>query len=289
MKKIRIKYVAFSICCLLILNLTQAQTYCTIKNRKLCESQLRKMSHNALISDASINEVASEVGKSFMGIPYVAKTLEIEGNEQLVIELSGLDCTTFLENVVTFSRLAKKNTFTFEAFQKELQYVRYRDGEMNEYPSRLHYFSDWIYNNTQKGIIKDITAEIGGKPYEKHINFMSTHRDAYAQLVEDRFWEQIQETEKEINTRKYHYIPKSEVSKLEKGIQSGDLIAITTSIKGLDIVHVGFAYEQNGRIHLMHASTGSKMVEISDKPLADYLMGNKSQSGIMVCRLVNPI
>ncbi|WP_332911570.1 N-acetylmuramoyl-L-alanine amidase-like domain-containing protein [Algoriphagus boritolerans] len=73
---------------------------------------------------------------------------------------------------------------------------------------------------------------------------------------------------------------------MEKNIQPGDLIAITTSMKNLDIVHVGFAIEKNGRIHLMHAGTGNMQVEISDKPLSDYLKANKSQSGIMVCRLL---
>ena len=119
---------------------------------------------------------------------------------------------------------------------------------------------------------------------------MSTHVKSYRQLEEQTAYvEAIKQAETAINTRSYHYIPKAEVAQLEKGIQSGDLIAITTSVKGLDISHVGFAIKQKGRIHLFHASTGSKQVEISAKPLADYLMGNKIQSGIMVCRLIDPM
>ena len=53
----------------------------------------------------------------------------------------------------------------------------------------------------------------------------------------------------------------------------------------LDIVHTGFAIEKNGRIHLMHASSKNMKVEISEKTLSDYLVGNKSQSGIIVSRL----
>ncbi|WP_373397222.1 N-acetylmuramoyl-L-alanine amidase-like domain-containing protein [Algoriphagus halophilus] len=75
---------------------------------------------------------------------------------------------------------------------------------------------------------------------------------------------------------------------MEKEIQSGDLIAITTSMSNLDVVHTGFAIEKNGRIHLLHASSKNQEVEISEKPLSDYLAGNKSQSGIMVARLVAP-
>jgi len=40
------------------------------------------------------------IGKSFLGTPYVAKTLEIGETEALVINFQGLDCTTFIENVL---------------------------------------------------------------------------------------------------------------------------------------------------------------------------------------------
>ena len=263
-----------------------AQTYCTKENQDLCENTLNTFAESDW-ADLPINTVATKVGKHFLGTPYVAKTLEIEGDEQLVIELGGLDCTTFLENVVVFSRLVKAGKLNFEDFQKELIHLRYRDGEQGDYPSRLHYFSDWIYNNAEKGIIKDITADVGGVAYPNNLNFMSTHPTAYRQLSENQdFVSEITSAETAISEREYHYIPKASVAKHEENIQSGDLIAITTGIKGLDIVHVGFAYKKNGRVHLFHASTGSMEVEISSKPLADYLAGNKSQSGIMVCRLV---
>jgi hypothetical protein len=98
---------------------------------------------------------------------------------------------------------------------------------------------------------------------------------------------EIAEAEAEIAKRTYHYIPKNAVREHEQKILPGDLIAITIAMDNLDISHVGIAVEQDGRIHLMHASSVSKMVEISEKPLSEYLMENKSQSGIMVCRLYN--
>jgi hypothetical protein len=87
---------------------------------------------------------------------------------------------------------------------------------------------------------------------------------------------------------RYFFVPKEKIQSLEHQIETGDLIAITTPLKNLDIVHVGFAVRQNGRVHLMHASSVSKKVEISTLPLSDYLLGNKSQSGIMVSRLILP-
>ncbi|MEO0585624.1 MAG: N-acetylmuramoyl-L-alanine amidase-like domain-containing protein [Bacteroidota bacterium] len=134
-----------------------------------------------------------------------------------------------------------------------------------------------------------MTLDIGGIPYEKQINFMSTHRSSYSRLERnDANWQDIREVEVRLNQQSFFYIPKGYIRNLENNIETGDLIAITTSINGLDIVHTGFAYRKNGRIHLLHASTGSKQVEISAKPLFEYMAGIRHQSGIMVARLNTP-
>jgi len=41
----------------------------------------------------------------------------------------------------------------------------------------------------------------------------------------------------------------------------------------------------DGRIHLMHAPNVGYKVQITEKPLADYIKGNKKQTGIMVLRI----
>ena len=275
----------FSLATLVCFFPAYAQVHCTAENKARCESQLDWLSGSDL-SEKPIHEIVPAVGRQLLGTPYVASTLEIEGEEQLVVDLSGLDCTTFLENVVVFSRLAKQGKYSFDDFTRELEYLRYRGGQREAYPSRLHYFTDWIYDNQEKGIIRDISLEIGGKPYEKNINFMSTHRSAYRQLADERFYQATRHAEADLNTRDFCYLPKAELRALESGIRDGDLIAITTSIPGLDVVHTGFAVWKNGRVHLMHASSTNKKVEISEKPLAEYLAANKSQSGVIVCRLV---
>jgi len=264
----------------------QAQTVCTPESRDRLDTMLVRLS-NMNVTDKSMNELAVEIGRWFLQTPYVEKTLELPSEEQLVINLMGLDCTTFLETVVALTRLAKQGTFTFAAYGKELEGIRYQQGIRREYPSRLHYFSDWIYHNQEKGILADITEEIGGISYPNAPSFMSSNPRFYAQLNNPDYVSQIKKAESAISARSYHYIPKEEINNYEGKIQSGDLIAITTSIPKLDVVHVGIAIVNEGRIHLLHASTGSMEVEITQKPLHDYLKGNKSQSGIMVARLRN--
>lgn len=266
---------------------SRAQTVCSAESRERLESILEELSGEDL-AQKSMNELNIDIGLRFLGTAYVEKTLELPAEEKLVINLLGLDCTTFLESVVTLSRLDKQNRFSFSDFERELEFLRYREGIKKAYPSRLHYFSDWIYENEQKGILKDITGEIGGSIYENKPTFMSANPKFYPQLTDPDFVGQLKITEAAISRRIYHYIPKDDLQQHGAKIQSGDLIAITTSIINLDIVHVGFAIERQGRIHLLHASSGSMKVEISEKPLADYLKGNKSQSGIMVCRLLHP-
>jgi hypothetical protein len=223
----------------------------------------------------------------FLQTPYVGGTLESEGGEKLVVNLRELDCTTYLENVVVLSSIARQNDFSENDFLNKLKKLRYRKGELGDYSSRLHYFSDWIFENEQKGIVKNVTREIGGVAYQKEINFMSNHVDSYAALKADSsLIVSIRNTENAINGRDLFYIPEDDIQGVEDKIHNGDLIAITTKIKGLDISHVGIAIHVNDRLHLMHASSLAKEVVISDIPLADILKESKLQSGIMVARVI---
>lgn len=259
------------------------------KDVEVCNSKFN-LAVDKSLSEKPINEVIIEIGKSFLNTEYVAHTLEQDGDEQLVINLTGLDCTTFLETSLTFARCIKKGKTSFEDYQNELTFIRYRDGKLDKYPSRLHYFSDWIYNNKQKGIVKDITNEIGGEEINFKPNFMSENPKYYKQLQDNPdFIPVIKNQEKEISMRQYYYIPEKDIEKLESKIQSGDLIALTTSDKGLDIGHVGLAVKMdNGRIHFLHAPLAGSKVQITETPLSDYAKKIKKHTGIIVLRVIEP-
>lgn len=233
-----------------------------------------------------MGDIIVEVGKSFIGTDYLAHGLEKDGDEQLVINFTGLDCTTFLENSLVLARCIKKGKTSFEDYLDELQLIRYRDGVIDQYPSRLHYFSDWIYDNVKKGIVKDISEEIGGKKIKFNLNFMSNHPDSYKHLRENPdFIPVIKKQEKEIDCREYYFIPKEELKSKEQLINNGDIIAITTTVEGLDIGHIGIAVKmEDGKIHLLHAPTENIKVQITEQPLSDYLMKYKRHSGVIVLR-----
>lgn len=266
-----------------------SQTLYTPKDKEICQEKFTLAVEKEL-GKKPVNDVIAEIGKSFLGLNYEAHTLETEGKEQLVIHLTGLDCTTFLENALVFARCIKSGKTSFEDYQNELTKVRYREGKLDGYPSRLHYFSDWIFDNNSKGVVKDITKEIGGKPYVKKVNFMTKNRKEYKQIsTNEDYFNAIKTAESKINSREYYYIPKEEIKNVESRIQNGYLVAITSGLDGMDIAHVGIAVKlDDGRIHFMHAPIVGSKVQITDKPLADYLMKNKKQTGIMVLQPLEP-
>lgn len=281
-------FIKISIIFFLFTVLINAQIY-SEKDVEVCNSKF-KLAVDKNLESKPIGDVIASIGKSFLGTEYVAHTLEKGDSEQLVIDLTGLDCTTFLENSLVLARCVKENDATFNNYKKELIKVRYRNGILNEYPSRLHYFSDWIYNNTKKGIVKDITKEIGGEPIKFKVDFMSEHPQYYVQLKNNpKFIPVIKSQEEKINKREYYYIPKAKVAEVKNKIHNGDLIAITTNKEGLDIGHVGIAVKQpDGRIHFMHAPNVGYKVQITKEPLADYLARIKSHTGIIVLRAQEP-
>jgi len=238
------------------------------------------------LSEKELYEIIAEVGKSFLGVEYVAGTLDNNTKEEkLVIKITGLDCVTFVENTLAISRIIRIGKPDYDSYRSELQNIRYRNGEINGYASRLHYFSDWIYDNQKKGIVEDITKEIGGESYNKNVDFMSSHIDSYKQLKNNPgLVDEIIAVENEINGRKMYYIRKDKVDDYYDSMQTGDIIATTTKIDGLDITHTGFVIKENGKVKFMHASITKGEIVISSESLKDYLSKNSKQSGIMVVR-----
>jgi len=252
---------------------------------EICNSKFQ-LAVNKNLAEKPMGDIIVEVGKSFIGTDYLSHGLEKDGDEQLVINLTGLDCTTFLENSLVLARCIKNSKTSFEDYMNELQLIRYRDGVIDQYPSRLHYFADWIYDNAKKGIVDNVTEEIGGKKIKFKLDFMSTHPESYKHLRDNPdFIPIIKKQEKEISCREYYFIPKEELKSKEQLINNGDLIAITTTVEGLDIGHIGIAVNMDdGKIHLLHAPTENTKVQITEQPLSDYLMKYKRHSGVIVLR-----
>lgn len=230
-------------------------------------------------------ELMVKIAESMLGTPYVAHTLETDVSEKMVVNLREMDCTTFAENLLALARTIKSKKPDFEAFVAELEKIRYRGGVRNGYLSRLHYFSEWIYDNEMKGIIKDIAGETAGISYPIRLSFMSQHPQSYKVLKDNPgLIDELIKIETKISGIKAWYIPKGEVVKYESQFKDGDILALTTNIDGLDVTHVGLVCWKNGRVKMFHASSKEMKVVITDETLVEYLKNSKITTGIMVAR-----
>jgi len=241
-------------------------------------------------SSLPYGELTVKVGKEFIGVPYVGGTLDKNQIESCVIVLDKLDCVTFFElSLAIADALITEDEPTIESLYDRVQYTRYREGIIDGYESRLHYTSDWIFDNIEKGVVADITEELGGEPLDLNVYFMSKNANKYPMLKGKKdLIAKIRNIEIEINENQAFYIPKENVQDVMEDLQDGDIIAFVTSIDGLDYGHIGLVNKEDGTARLMHASTSAKKV-ILDTTIDEYIDGVSKFIGITVLRPIAPL
>lgn len=223
-------------------------------------------------------------------VSYAAKTLEKNMREHLVVNLHQLDCTTYVENVLALYLCCKNRKNSFTDFCGYLQQIRY-ESESPTYITRLHYFSQWIEHNALKGYVQEIQSPTPpfDKTHKLDIFYMSKNYVKYPMLKKNpSYIDKIKQNELQLSGREYKYISKEDINNtalLKKTIHDGDIIAITTNRKGLDISHVGFAVWHNDGLHMLNASKAHHKVVEEQMTLQKYMESHPSQMGIRVIRI----
>ena len=235
-------------------------------------------------NDLSYDDLIADIGCLFINKPYKAGTLEGSGKEKLIVNISGFDCTTFVETVLALAKCAAAGKCSRSEFQNKLKLIRYRQGRIEGYFSRLHYFTDWVRDNERKKIVTDVSRKLGGKPLRKKIDFMTDHCELYPALKNKTQFAKMKEVEKSLSRKVFHIIGKDKINKQKTKIENGDVIAFATNQKGLDVAHLGFAIWQGRNLHLLHASSKENSVVISKRSLEAYLKSSKKFTGIIVVR-----
>ena len=246
-----------------------------------------------LLAKANTKTSTLWFARQFLGVPYVAHTLEINDKEQLVVNTRELDCTTLVETVTALTLCAQQGKKTWNDYLSTLRMLRYRKGVLTDYTSRLHYFSDWIRDKQAMKIVKEIQSP--NPPFTAvqrvNVNYMSTHPTAYKALkAQPELVSVIRQQEQSLNTVKARYIPKSALRRstkaLRQAVHDGDIIAITCNKKGLDIAHLGFAVWKKDGLHLLNASQLHKKVVLEPMTLYKYLQKHSSHTGIRIIRII---
>lgn len=244
-----------------------------------------------LLKEAPAKAHSLWFARQFLGRPYVAHTLEVNDDERLVVNTRQLDCTTLVETVAALTLCHERGQKQWSDYLKMLETLRYRQGVRDGYPSRLHYFSDWIEDKVRMQLVQEIGEPI--PPFTREqvvsVSYMSSHPEAYKALkAHPELVPVIRQQEQTLSGITRRYIPKTAIGNtraLRQAIHDGDIIAITCNKPGLDIAHLGFAVWRKDGLHLLNASQLHKKVVEEPMTLRRYLQKHPSHTGIRIIRL----
>jgi len=242
----------------------------------------------------SVSQLMGHVAGLLKGTPYVGHTLELSPDKEIcAINFEGLDCVTFFEDVLDFSRMILLGGRSPEAMLKQIEFTRYRGGKMTDYTSRLHYTTDWIYDNVKKGVVTSLTESLpGAEIFTQKVGFMTEHPEAYLQLkAHPELIPIIRKYENKINDRRSYYLPMDRVADAEHLLRTGDIIGVSTTEPGIDIAHTGIIYKDaHGVAHFMDASSGADSMKVTlEGPLHTSILWSHRNTGIVVARPLEPI
>jgi hypothetical protein len=240
-----------------------------------------------------IGDRTAAVGKALVGTRYKHFTLEIDNRiESPSVNFYGMDCWTFFETALGFARMLNEpeSNWTPERLLHYIEMDRYRGGQCTgDYLSRLHYLEDWLYDNDRRGLVNDITRQLGGRSVPHSAREMTVGWRQYRYLAANKsLLGPLARMEANVSSRPLYEIPKSQVAKIEPKLSSGDVIGVISRERnGLrSTAHVGLALRtSDGVLHFMHASSPRNYGKVVvDDQLSKYLYRYRSDSGILVAR-----
>src|SRR5438094_2757310 len=240
-----------------------------------------------------VGDRTAAVGKALVGTHYKHFTLEIDNRiESPSVNFYGMDCWTFFETALGFARMLNEpeSNWTPGRLLYYIEMDRYRGGQCTgDYLSRLHYLEDWLYDNDRRGLVNDMTRQLGGRSVAHSAREMTVGWRHYRYLAANRsLLGPLARMEANVSSRPLYEIPKNRVAGIEPKLRSGDVIGIISRDRnGLySTAHVGLALRTNdGVLHFMHASSpGNSGRVIVDAELSKYLYRYRTDSGILVAR-----
>ncbi len=234
-------------------------------------------------NDRHFGDTLIGVARLFLGRPYEARTLDRGNAEVLVLNLNSFDCTTLVEQVLALGKTLRNKDRTYQDWSREVESLRYREGNCNGYESRLHYFSEWLTRAEAAGKVQYPVAGTKTRPEARKLNFMGTHRSLYPRLSADSVFQSIQQRESLLEQQMLYRIPLEDIASQSSSFRNGDIVAFVTSIDGLDVTHTGLVVNEGGETRLLHAST-SGSVSISERLLEDYARSLRNCTGILLAR-----
>ncbi len=221
--------------------------------------------------------------------PYVASK-EADGPELLKVDLAGFDCVSILDSSLAVARCAWLQEPTEACFVRELVATRYRNGVMGKFPSRLHYFEDWLDNNRARYRLDEEIGLLGGVLLRRRFFYMSEHRHQFPPMADPLSRDAIAATEARLSKQTYKVIVRSSIREQQSHLRNGDLVGVITREPGRLISHAGLAvHDKQGRVRLLHASSHHRRVIVTATSIANYILRRPERWGITVARPRLPV
>ncbi len=192
------------------------------------------------------------VGHSYQPNPLIGSA---DTAEVFTASLDGFDCVTYIETIVALARASNVDDFT-----EWLRKIRYERGRI-QWKRRNHYMTRWIRNNVREGIIRPVSMPT--------VPILSRERvlNVVPGLAAQR--------------TRVKCVPKPAVPRLERYLQTGDLIFFASTRKNLDVFHAGIIVRDGKRVFMRHASRSQGMVV--EQELSEFLKANR-MAGVIVVR-----
>jgi hypothetical protein len=229
---------------------------------KWTQEELDAILRKAMGIDTAVRRIYL-FSKLLLGLDYRESTLigDCHTPEVFVINLSGVDCFTYLDYVE-----AMRLSGTFSEFAANVRKVRYRDGKVS-FENRNHFFTDWPEYN--KDLVYDVSEEVGG-PCAMKVRKKLNVREEGEPLIPG-----VRQIERDV-----HHIPAESIDEsVLAGIRTGDYVGIYSDEQGLDVSHVGILVKDPSGTMLRHASL--RQGKVIDEDFREYI---SDKTGIVVLR-----
>jgi hypothetical protein len=214
-----------------------------------------------LLSETKNEHCASRrieaISRHFLGHSYKPNPLigSADAAEVFTAFLDGFDCVTYIETIVALARASN-----VDGFIQRLRKIRYEQGRI-QWERRNHYMTLWIRNNVREGTIRPVSMPSVATLSRKRVLNVVPGLDPQRTRVK--------------------CVPKRAVPRLERYLQTGDLIFFASTRMNLDVFHAGIIVRDGKKVFMRHASQSQRAVV--EQELSDFLKANR-MTGVIVMR-----
>ncbi len=242
----------------------------------------------ATLPSERFGELLLRASKLQLDRPYLLPP-QTDEDELLRVDLNGFECVTLVESAMAVARCTWQETPDQACFEAELRNLRYRDGEIDGYGSRLHYFSEWLDEQVEQGRAAPMTEALGGEAVPFTFDYMSKRAHRYPALADPAVHERIVQVERQLSASPRPMIPQESIQPIHGELVDGDIVAIVGTRPGLFIRHVGLVEKgDDGLPRLLHASSHLRRVTVTKGSIGNYINWNDNRVGIVVLRPTAP-